>query len=153
MRIIKKFESFKSKLSSQDQDGLENIEPVESSELGPLNDLEEDEEDNLIYSDDDLDDDDLDVEEEDSEEEDREYEEEEVQEEEEEAYQYIGVKLMNELSQRLGSDIINNQITYDGKIINYFSETECFHIGSEKFETVDDVVDYLTQGENGEEEE
>ena len=57
---------------------------------------------------------------------------------------------MNELSQRLGADIINNQITYDGKVINYFSETECFHIGSEKFETVDDAFDYLTGDEDGE---
>lgn len=66
---------------------------------------------------------------------------------EEESYQYIGSKLMNELAEKLGTVVINNEIEYDGKKINYFSETECFHIDDKKFETIDEAFEYLTQGE------
>ena len=52
MRIIKKFESFKSKLSSQEQDDLMDTESVEGTDLNHLNDLEEDESDLVNYEDD-----------------------------------------------------------------------------------------------------
>lgn len=64
---------------------------------------------------------------------------------EEEGYEYKGTLLMKELANRLGSKVVNNSIDYNGKKINYFSETEAFHVDKMKFETVDEVVDYLTK--------
>jgi len=64
---------------------------------------------------------------------------------EEEGYEYKGTLLMKELADRLGSKVVNNSIDYNGKKINYFSETEAFHVDKMKFETVDEVVDYLTK--------
>lgn len=67
----------------------------------------------------------------------------EQEEEEEESGEYIGAKLMKELSDKLGTPIVNNEINYNGMKINYFSETEKFHIGRDKFKTIDEVVDFL----------
>jgi len=64
---------------------------------------------------------------------------------EEEGYEYKGTMLMKELANRLGEKVVNNSIEYNGKKINYFSETEAFHVDKMKFETVDEVVDYLTK--------
>jgi hypothetical protein len=64
---------------------------------------------------------------------------------EEEGYEYKGTLLMKELADRLGSKVVNNSIDYNGKKINYFSETEAFHVDKMKFETVDEVVDHLTK--------
>lgn len=64
---------------------------------------------------------------------------------EEEGYEYKGTLLMKELADRLGSKVVNNSIDYNGKKINYFSETEAFHVDKMKFETVDEVFDYLTK--------
>lgn len=58
---------------------------------------------------------------------------------------YIGVKLMKDLSDKLDTPIQDNKIIYDGNVINFYSETERFHIGKKKFETPDEVVDYLTK--------
>lgn len=65
--------------------------------------------------------------------------------EEEEGDEYEGTLLLKELAKRLGSEVINNSIDYNGQKINYYSETEAFHVGKMKFETVDEVVDYLTR--------
>ena len=82
--------------------------------------------------------------------EDREYEEEESQEEGEE---YEGTKLMKELADRIGAEVSdNNEIDFDGKKINFFSETDKFHIGGNQFDSVDDVVSYLS-GEGTESED
>lgn len=62
-----------------------------------------------------------------------------------EGHEYKGTLLMKELADRLGSKVVNNSIDYNGKKINYFSETEAFHVDKMKFETVDEVVDYLTK--------
>jgi hypothetical protein len=64
---------------------------------------------------------------------------------EEEGYEYKGTMLMKELANRLGEKVVNNSIEHNGKKINYFSETEAFHVDKMKFETVDEVVDYLTK--------
>ena len=65
-------------------------------------------------------------------------------EEEENGDEYIGTKMMAELSNRLGVGISQDgSIDYQGQKVNFFSETEKFHIGKEQFDTVDDVVDYL----------
>ncbi len=68
---------------------------------------------------------------------------------EEEGGQYIGQQMMQELSDALDLPIdTDGSINYDGRKINFFSETEMFHVGREKFENVEDVVNFL-QGDNG----
>lgn len=67
-------------------------------------------------------------------------------EEEEEAGDYKGTVMMNQLADMLGADVVNNQIDYKGKKINFYSETEMFHIGKEKFETPEEAYEYLTGG-------
>jgi hypothetical protein len=68
------------------------------------------------------------------------------EEEEEEGHEYKGSELMRELADKLGTEVVDNQIEYDGKVINYYSETEKFHIGRDKFVTIDEVLDFLGKG-------
>jgi hypothetical protein len=68
-----------------------------------------------------------------------------IPEEEEEEEEYKGTILLKELADRLGVELVDNSIEFDGKLINFFSETELFHVGKFKFKTVDEVVDYLTK--------
>jgi hypothetical protein len=63
--------------------------------------------------------------------------------EEEEGYEYKGTLLMNELADKLGTQVVNNKIDYNGQEINYYSETEKFHIGKSKFDTIEEVLDFL----------
>jgi hypothetical protein len=67
--------------------------------------------------------------------------------EEEEAHEYKGTILMKELADKLGEKVIDNQIHYGDKVINYYSETEKFHIGKQKFNTVEEVLDFLSPRE------
>ncbi len=64
-------------------------------------------------------------------------------EEEEEGHEYKGNLLMQQLADALGEEVVNNQINYNGQKINYYSETEKFHIGREKFETIEEIMDFL----------
>ena len=66
---------------------------------------------------------------------------------EEEEHDYIGNKLMSDLATALGTKVVNNQINYNGEKINFYSETEKFHIGKKKFDTVEDVLNYLKPSE------
>jgi hypothetical protein len=68
---------------------------------------------------------------------------------EEDEEEYIGNKLMDELAQKLGTQVEDGQINYDGQLVNFFSETEMFHVDKKKFKTPDEVVDYLTGGGKG----
>lgn len=61
----------------------------------------------------------------------------------EEGSEYEGTKKMNQLAEMLGTEVVENKIEYQGKTINFFSETNKFHIGKEKFETPQEVVEYL----------
>jgi len=62
----------------------------------------------------------------------------------EEEYQFQGSQLLEELANRLGAKVENNQINYNGKKIEYFSETEAFAIDRKgKYKTVDEVVSQL----------
>ena len=71
---------------------------------------------------------------------------------EEEGSEYIGQKMMAELANELGTNIEpDGSINYEGNKINFFSETEKFHIGKEKFGSVEDVINYLS-GSSKEEE-
>jgi hypothetical protein len=63
----------------------------------------------------------------------------------EEEDEYIGHKLLGELAKKLGTEVVNNQINYDGKKINFYSETEMFHVDKKKFKTIDEVIDFLTK--------
>lgn len=67
---------------------------------------------------------------------------------EEEEGEYIGTKLLNELAEKLGVEVVDNKIEYNDMEINFYSEDEKFHIGREKFETIDEVLEFLTSGEN-----
>jgi hypothetical protein len=65
---------------------------------------------------------------------------------EEEEYEYEGTKLMKELADKLGVKVENNSINFDGKKIEYFSETGAFAIDRKgKYKTSDEVVDKLTK--------
>ena len=65
---------------------------------------------------------------------------------EEEEYEYEGTKLMKELADKLGVKVENNFINFDGKKIEYFSETGAFAIDRKgKYKTADEVVDKLTK--------
>ena len=64
--------------------------------------------------------------------------------EEEEGHQYIGSKMLGELADKLGAEVSNNSIMYNGKKINFYSETEKFHVDRKKFKTADEVVEYLS---------
>lgn len=62
----------------------------------------------------------------------------------EEEYQFQGSQLLEDLANRLGVKVENNQINYNGKKIEYFSETEAFAIDRKgKYKTVDEVVSQL----------
>lgn len=64
---------------------------------------------------------------------------------EEEGGEYIGKKLMSELAEALGSNVESDgSINYEGKKINFFSETEMFHVDKKKFKTAEEVINYLS---------
>jgi len=72
----------------------------------------------------------------------------ELEEEEEEGGQYIGKKMMSDLSNQLGVDVDDDgSINYNGKKVNFYSETEKFHVDKKKFDKVEDVLNYL-EGSN-----
>lgn len=70
---------------------------------------------------------------------------------EEDSEEYIGNKLMAELADKLGVEVEDGQINYDGRLVNFYSETEMFHVDKKKFKTPDEVVEYLTGGGSQEE--
>jgi hypothetical protein len=62
---------------------------------------------------------------------------------EEESGVYKGTLLIDELAEKLGAEVKNNEIDYKGFKINYFSETENFHVGNKKFDTIEEVIDFV----------
>ena len=72
----------------------------------------------------------------------------EEEEEEEEGGEYIGKKMMNNLASELGTEIgEDGSINYNGKKINFYSETEKFHVDRKKFDTVEDVINYVSESD------
>jgi hypothetical protein len=68
---------------------------------------------------------------------------------EEEEQEDIYSSRLKELAHALGleSDAVqNNKLEFDGKEIIFPSETEKFHVDRKKFDTVEQVVDYLEGG-------
>jgi hypothetical protein len=63
---------------------------------------------------------------------------------EEEGGEYQGQILLNQLANELGTEVdTDGSINYEGKKINFFSETENFHVDGKKFSTAEEVVNYL----------
>jgi hypothetical protein len=63
---------------------------------------------------------------------------------EEEGGEYQGQMLLNQLANELGTEVDDDgSINYEGKKINFYSETEKFHVDNKKFSTVEEVVNYL----------
>lgn len=60
---------------------------------------------------------------------------------------YIGAEMLQDLADALGTEVIDNAVEYEGKKVNFYSETEKFHVDKKKFATVQEVVDYLTGGQ------
>ncbi len=72
---------------------------------------------------------------------------------EEEGSEYIGQKMIADLANELGVNIEpDGSINYEGQKINFYSETEKFHIGKQKFDSVESVLNYL-HGDSGLEKE
>lgn len=73
----------------------------------------------------------------------------EEEEMEEEGGEYIGQKMMQELADSLDVQIeTDGSIIYNDKKINFFSETEKFHVDKKKFSTIDEVLNYLKSSED-----
>ena len=54
--------------------------------------------------------------------------------------------MLKELADRLGAEVENNMINYNGKKIEFFSETEAFAIDRKgKYKTADEVISKLEQ--------
>jgi len=63
---------------------------------------------------------------------------------EEEGGEYQGQILLHQLADELGTEVnADGSINYEGKKINFYSETEKFHVDNKKFSTVEEVVNYL----------
>ena len=63
---------------------------------------------------------------------------------EEEGGEYQGQMLLNQLANELGTEVDEDgSINYEGKKINFYSETEKFHVDNKKFSTAEEVVAYL----------
>ena len=67
---------------------------------------------------------------------------------EEEGGEYQGQMMMNQLANELGAEVdADGSINYEGKKINFYSETESFHVDNKKFKTGEEVVNYLAGSE------
>lgn len=62
---------------------------------------------------------------------------------EEEGGEYMGSQMLQNLADSLGTEVVDNSVEYNGKKVNFYSETEMFHVDKKKFKTVEEVVDYL----------
>ena len=63
--------------------------------------------------------------------------------------EYVGTRKTKELLAELGPEakLENGTIYYDDKEINFYSETEKFHIGRKRFDDVKDVLNFLGKKE------
>ena len=58
---------------------------------------------------------------------------------EEEGSEYMGVQMLQNLADVLGTEVVDNSVEYNGKKINFYSETEMFHVDKKKFKTAEEV--------------
>lgn len=131
-RVIRKYDDFvKSKLVSEDIEPMVTPEMVENEGdegFESTEDTEDIDSANLIDSEEDV------------------APEMSEGEEEEESGEYEGTRKLNQLAEMLGTKVVDNHIEYDGKVINFYSEDEKFHIvGYKKFKSdkVEEVVEFL----------
>lgn len=64
-----------------------------------------------------------------------------IEEEEEEGDIYY--RKLKELADALGSKVEDGKVRYEGKEIIFPSETEMYHVDRKKFETIEEVLNYL----------
>lgn len=133
MRILKKYNEFVNRINENEEPMLSPEEMDNFTEDDVDMDSEIDMDSGMIEDEDDF-----------SDELEDELEEEMEEEMEEEEGEYLGTRLMNELAEKLGTEVVDNKIIYNDTEINFFSEDEKFHIGKNKFETVDEVLEFLT---------
>lgn len=69
--------------------------------------------------------------------------------EEEEAGDYHGSAGMKKIAAALGEELHGNEIVHDGHKINFFSETEMYHIDRKKFKTPEEVIDFMNNHVHG----
>jgi hypothetical protein len=74
-------------------------------------------------------------------------------EEEEEAGDYHGSVGMKKIAKALGEELQGNEIMHDGHKINFFSETEMYHVDKKKFKTPEEVIDFMNNHVHGGKEE
>ena len=61
-------------------------------------------------------------------------------------------KIITDLAAQLGTEVSEDgTIDYNGQKINFYSETDMFHVGKKKFKTADEVVSYLEDSKPSEE--
>lgn len=53
---------------------------------------------------------------------------------------------LKELADALGTEVKDGKVEYEGKQIIFPSETEKYHVGNKKFNTVEEVVSFLNGG-------
>jgi len=70
---------------------------------------------------------------------------------EEEGSEYMGVQMLQNLADVLETEVVDNSVEYNDRKINFYSETEMFHVDKKKFKTVEEVVAYLKASEPDEE--
>jgi len=63
--------------------------------------------------------------------------------EEEEAGDYHGSVGMKKIAKALGGELQGNEIMHDGHKINFFSETEMYHVDRKKFKTPEEVIGFM----------
>ena len=54
---------------------------------------------------------------------------------------------LREVADKLGAEVTNGKVEYNGQKIMFPSETEMFHVGNKKFKTADEVVSFI-EGES-----
>lgn len=70
--------------------------------------------------------------------------------EEEEEDDYPGTQKMEELAEELGVELREDgSLSYNGVEVHFYSETEKFHIDKMRFTTVEEVINYLENGDAG----
>lgn len=62
---------------------------------------------------------------------------------EEEEGEYLGALKMRELADKLNIPYSETGLVFNGNKINFYSETEKFHIGKKKFDDIESVISYL----------
>jgi hypothetical protein len=72
---------------------------------------------------------------------------------EEEAGDYHGSVGMKKIAKALGEELHGNEIMHDGHKINFFSETEMYHVDKKKFKTPEEVIEFMNNHVHGGKEE